>query len=75
MKRALKIVSFGGAGVLVAVLVAATLIENIYGLPFALENIYHSWWFIALWALLAVTATAYILRTQRRVSLILLHAS
>ena len=75
MKRALKIVSFGGAGVLVAVLVAATLIENIYGLPFALENIYHSWWFVALWVLIAVTATAYILRTQRRVSLILLHAS
>ena len=75
MKQLLKIVSFGCIGVLVNVLIAATLIDNVYGLSFAVGQIYHSPWFIALWALLAVTATAYILRTQRRVSLILLHAS
>ena len=75
MKRLFKIISFGGIGVLVAVLVAATLLESLCGSLFAVECIYHSWWFIALWVLLAVTATTYILRTQRRVSLILLHAS
>ena len=75
MIRFLKIISFGGIGVLVAVLVAATLIEHFCGSLFAVEYIYHSWWFIAMWALLAVAATAYILRTQRRGSLILLHAS
>lgn len=75
MKRLLKIISFGGIGVLVAVLVAATLLESLCGSLFAVECIYHSWWFIALWVLLAVTATTYILRTQRRGSLILLHAS
>ena len=75
MKQLLKIVSFGCIGVLVTVLIAATLIDNVYGLSFAVGQIYHSPWFIALWALLAVTATAYILRSQRRVSLILLHAS
>ena len=75
MKRLLKIISFGTIGVLVAVLVVATLIENILGSSFVVECIYHSWWFIALWVLLAVTATTYILRTQRRGSLILLHAS
>ena len=75
MKSLLKTLSFGAAAVIVTVLVVATILENLFGSPFAIENIYHSPWFIALWALLAVTATAYILRTQRRVSLILLHAS
>ena len=75
MKRLLKIISFGTIGVLVAVLVAATLLESLCGSLFAVECIYHSWWFIAMWALLVVAATAYILRTQRRGSLILLHAS
>ena len=75
MKSLLKTLSFGAAAVIVTVLVVATILENLFGSPFAIENIYHSPWFIALWAFLAVTATAYILRTQRRVSLILLHAS
>ena len=75
MKRLLKIISFGAVALLVAILIAATVIENISGSPFAIENIYHSPWFIALWALLAVTAILYILRTKKRGTLILLHAS
>ena len=75
MKRLLKIISFGAVAVLVAVLIATTVIEDICGSPFAIENIYHSWWFIALWALLAVTGIVYILRTQRRGTLVMLHAS
>lgn len=75
MKNLLKTLSFGAAAVIVTVLVAATILEKLCGSAFAIENIYHSWWLITLWALLAVAATAYILRTQRRGSLILLHAS
>ena len=75
MKRLLKIISFGAVALLVAILIAATVIENISGSPSAIENIYHSPWFIALWALLAVTAILYILRTKKRGTLILLHAS
>lgn len=75
MKRLFKIISFGTIGVLVAVLIAATLIENIYGSSFAIDGIYHSTWFIAVWALLAVTSMAYILCVSKRRSLILLHAS
>ena len=75
MKRLLKIISFGAVALLVAILIAATVIENISGSPFTIENIYHSWWFIALWALLAVTAVLYILRTKRRGTLVMLHAS
>ena len=73
MKNLLRTISFGVAAVIVTVLAAATILEKLCGSPFAVENIHHSWWFIALWALLAVTATSYILRTQRRGSLILLH--
>ena len=75
MKNLFRLLSFGSMGLVVAVLIAATIIGNLCGSPFAIENIYHSWWFIALWALLAVTAIVYILRTQRRGTLILLHAS
>lgn len=75
MKNLLKTLSFGAAAVIITLLVAATILEKLCGSAFAIENIYHSWWLIAMWALLAVTANAYILRTQRRGSLILLHAS
>lgn len=75
MMNSLKTLSFGAAAVIVTVLVAATILEKLCGSAFAIENIYHSWWLITLWALLAVAATAYILRTKRRGSLILLHAS
>ena len=75
MKNPLKTLSFGAVAVIVTVLVVATILEKLCGSLFVVEYIYHSWWFVALWVLIAVTATAYILRTQRRVSLILLHAS
>ena len=75
MKNPLKTLSFVAAAVIVTVLVVATILEKLCGSAFAIENIYHSWWLITLWALLAVTATSYILRTKRRGSLILLHAS
>lgn len=75
MKKPLKTLSFGAAAVIVTVLVVATILEKLCGSLFVVEYFYHSWWFVALWVLIAVTATAYILRTQRRVSLILLHAS
>ena len=75
MNRFVKIISFGGIGVLVTVLVAATVIENIYGTTFVIDRIYHSVWFIALWAVTAVAAMAYVVRSSRRVTLALLHAS
>ncbi len=75
MNRFLRIISFGGIGVLVAVLVAATIIENIYGTTFVIDRIYHSVWFIALWVVTAVAAMVYIMRASRRATLVLLHAS
>lgn len=75
MKRLLKTVSFGSMGAIVLVLIAATLLERLHGPSFATNNIYHSGWFIALWALLAVTGIMYILYTSRRATLVMLHAS
>ena len=71
----LKIVSFGSMALIVPILACTTLLEKCYGTPFALDYIYHSWWFIALWTVLAVSAMVYILRTSRRCTLIMLHTS
>ena len=75
MKRLLKILSFGGIALLVAVLIAASLLGRIYGSSFAIDNIYHSVWFIALWAVTAVAGMVYIMRVSRRATLVVLHTS
>ena len=62
-------------GLIVAVLIAATIIGSLWGSSYATEHIYHSWWFITLWALFAVTAMTYILCSSKRTTLALLHAS
>lgn len=71
----LKTIAFGCMVLLMSVLVSATFIEKIYGTGFAISNIYHSWWFIALWALLAVSASIYLLQFSKRRTLVLLHLS
>ena len=60
---------------LVAVLVVASLLGRVYGASFAIDNIYHSVWFIALWAVTAVAAMGYVMRVSRRATLVVLHAS
>lgn len=60
---------------LVAVLVAASLLGRVYGASFAIDNIYHSVWFIALWAVTAVAAMVYVMRVSQRATLVVLHAS
>ena len=55
----------------------ATVIEKIRGTAFVSEHIYGAWWFSALWAVLTVTACAYILKQQlyKRLAVFLLHMS
>lgn len=55
----------------------ATIIEKYHGTSFVGEHIYGSWWFSALWALLTITACAYILRQRlyQRAAVMLLHMS
>ena len=75
MRKLLRFLSFACLGVLVIVLVLATLFEKFYGHSFVLDNVYHSLWFVVLWGLLAVSAMIYLLCVSRRKSLLLLHAA
>lgn len=53
---------------------AATFIEKSRGTDFVHTAVYGSWWFTALWALLAVAAVVYIVRRRvRRLSTLALH--
>ncbi len=51
--------------IVVLAMIAATLIESVAGSDFVAQNIYHSWWFISLWALLAIAGFIYILRMKQ----------
>ena len=62
--------------VVVAVLAAATIVEKWQGTEFVSSHFYGSWWFTALWALLAAFGVVWFIRSRvRRVSVVLLHAS
>ena len=55
----------------------ATVIEKFRGTIFVSEHIYGTWWFSGLWAVLTVTALAYIIKRQlyKRTAVMLLHIS
>lgn len=58
----------------IATMAAATFIEKSRGTDFVHTAVYGSWWFTALWALLAVAAVMYIVRRRvRRLSTLALH--
>jgi len=61
--------------VVVAVLATATIVERIYGTQVAASTIYGAWWFVALWALLAISAIVVIVKTKlyRRPFTLLIH--
>lgn len=60
--RLLKYLSFGVTGVLVLILIVATLLEKIYGSTFVIDYIYNSPVFIILWGITAIAALAYLLK-------------
>lgn len=49
---------------IILVMGAATITESIKGTPFAHEQIYATWWFVVLWALLAAASIIYIIRRK-----------
>ena len=62
--------------VVVAVMAAATIVENNQGTEFVSENIYGAWWFSALWALLAAAGIFWFVKSKvRRPSIVVLHLS
>jgi cytochrome c biogenesis factor len=61
----------------VAVLVAATVIEKIFGTDFVAEYVYGAWWFVALWCAFAVMSFVYIFSRAlyRRKIIFILHCA
>ena len=55
----------------------ATIIEKYRGTPYVSDNIYGSWWFVALWALLTACSVVYIMRQKlySRLPVFMLHLS
>ena len=62
---------------IIIVLAAATIVESVNGTQFAHQNIYGSVWFLALWTVFTVVATAYILKRKlyRRINVFLIQSS
>lgn len=76
-KRLLKYLSFGLTGILVCILIIATILEKTYGSTFVTQYIYGSPFFILLWGAAAVASIIYLLKrkTQKQVITFCLHLS
>ena len=71
-----KKIAFTVYAMVIFVMAMATFMEKTKGTPYVLNNVYGSWWFTSLWALLAISGIVYIVRRQlKKVSLLLLHLS
>ncbi|KAA6345102.1 Cytochrome c biogenesis protein CcsA [termite gut metagenome] len=57
----LKRYVFGALITVLVILASATAVEKIFGREAALEYVYGSWWFVALWGILGITSIAYML--------------
>ena len=75
--KLLRTLSFGLAGLLILFLMAATLLEKLYGTAFAVHPIYSSPLFVVCWGLLAVASVIYLWcrKVQKRPFTFLLHLS
>lgn len=65
------------AVVIILVMAAATCVENMRGADFVSANVYGAWWFVLLWAALAVISLVYMLKAslQKRLPVFFLHIS
>ena len=72
----LKKIAFTIYAMVIFVMAMATFMEKTKGTPYVLNNVYGSWWFASLWALLAVSGIIYIVgRKMKKAGLLLLHLS
>ncbi len=63
-KSLLKYLSFGLLGIIVLVLMSATIVEKFYGSVFVKEHIYGSAWMIILWGVAAHFTLFYLVRRK-----------
>ena len=77
MKKLLRPLSFSLMGVVILLLIAASIAEQLKGSDFAVKYFYTAPWTIALWAAAVVSALAYMLtvRMYKQVITCLLHFS
>lgn len=63
--------------ILIVVLAAGTIVEKLHGSDFARMHVYSAWWFVALWALMAVLMVymAVKCRMWKRLAVCALHLS
>lgn len=63
--------------ILIAVLAAGTVVEKLHGSEYALAHVYGTWWFVALWALVAVIMVVMAAkgRMWKRMAVCALHSS
>lgn len=76
-KLKLKYVVLSLYALIIVCMGVATIVEKTEGREFAAEAIYGSWWFVALWGLLAMGAMAFLLRRKvhKRWAVFMLHIS
>lgn len=62
---------------LIVVLAAGTVVEKFHGSDYAIGHVYGTWWFVVLWALLAVGMVVMLIvrKLWRRPALCLLHSA
>lgn len=63
--------------VMIAVLATGTVVERLHGTEFALGHVYGTWWFVGLWALVAVLMVWMAVKTKmwKRLSVFVMHLS
>lgn len=63
--------------ILIAVLAAGTIIERLHGSEYALAHVYGTWWFVGMWALVAVVMVIMAVKSRmwKRFSVCALHLS
>ena len=63
--------------VLIAVLAAGTVVEKLHGSEYALDHVYSTWWFVGLWALVAMLLVCIAVRCRmwKRLTVCALHLS
>lgn len=73
----LKYLSYGSAAAVIVMMMAATVLEKLQGTPAAMQAIYHSPIFIALWAIAAVAGLIFLFRgdARKRPFTMLLHCA
>ncbi len=74
-KKACRNIAFCALAVIVVVMAVATFVEKSRGTQFVSDAVYGSWWFVCLWAAIAVFGLAYFFSGRRPFYNTLLHSS